>query len=120
MIVCLFVLYITWCQIRDQNVSRATQITEPAQPKLERLQKELGIVFNRCQFERKREKIQVAALLRVAGQAAQQWFEKFSFKNADAKDKLECVLDKFQEYCEPKKNITVVRYLFNSRDQKAG
>lgn len=65
-------------------------------------------------------KIQVAALLRVAGQAAQQWFETFSFENADDKDKLECVLDKFQEYCEPKKNITVERYLFNSRDQKAG
>jgi hypothetical protein len=66
----------------------------------------------------KEEKIQVATFLHVAGVAAQKVFETLEFAVAADRQKIKPVLDSFTAYCEPKKNITVARYMFNSRQQK--
>ena len=62
--------------------------------------------------------VRVATFLHVAGQTAQQVFDTFTFDDPDDKGKIGPVIERFQGYCEPKKNITVSRYLFNSRAQK--
>ena len=69
------------------------------------------------ELSNKDEPVQCATFLHVAGIQAQEVYATFTMPDADKK-KIQKVKDKFAEYCEPKKNTTVCRYLFNSRQQK--
>ena len=71
-----------------------------------------------AELNKKDEPVQVATFLHVAGTVAQQVFDTFQFADADDRKKIEPVIEKFAGYCEPKKNITVNRYVFNTRQQK--
>ena len=71
------------------------------------------------ELEKKSDKIRHATFLHVAGPAAQQISGTFSFAS-DEIGKIAPLKARFAEYCEPRKNITVTRYMFNSRNQKPG
>ncbi|CAB4033557.1 Hypothetical predicted protein [Paramuricea clavata] len=66
------------------------------------------------------KKKQAAILLNIAGEEAIEVFNTFTFAEDEDKDDPEGILAKFQNYCEPKKNITYERhiYIFNSRVQQ--
>ena len=66
------------------------------------------------------EAIQVATLLTVIGEQARDVFKTFQFTREADKQKIQPVLKKFKEYCEPRKNIPFERYLFNKRVQEPG
>ena len=58
--------------------------------------------------------MQVAILLTVIGEEAQEVFSTFTNWNAEGDEaKIEPVLTKFEEYCQPRKNIPFERYCFN-------
>ena len=40
----------------------------------------------------------------------------FKFEDAEV-DRLDILIQKLQEYCSPRKNVTVSRYYFNTRNQ---
>lgn len=63
--------------------------------------------------------IRVATLLTLIGDEALEVFNTFTFDNDAAKKNIDTVLTKFDEYCEPKKNIVYDRYIFNARMQKS-
>ena len=67
----------------------------------------------------KSEKLQCATFLALAGEAAIDVFNKFSISTAE-KDKIKPLIEKFEEYCTPKRNVTFERHVFNSRRQKVG
>lgn len=67
----------------------------------------------------KPEKIQCATFLHVAGEEALRIFNTFEIPTAD-KDKIEKLKDQFQKYTEPKKNLTYIRHLFHTRNQRDG
>ena len=67
----------------------------------------------------KSEKIQCNTFLHVAGPEAQKVFATFKFADQE-KDKIEPLKAKFREYCEGKKNVTVIRYRFNTTVQQEG
>ena len=67
----------------------------------------------------KTQAIRCATFLHVAGPAAQQIYETFQFAREE-RNKLEPLKAKFKAYCEPKKNLTVTRYVFNTRNQRSG
>ena len=67
----------------------------------------------------KTEPIRCATFLHVAGPAAQQIFDTLQFATEE-RGKIQPLKDKFKAYCEPKKNLTVTRYLFNTRNQRHG
>ena len=71
------------------------------------------------EIDAKDEKVQCATFLHVAGPQAQEIYATFTFPEAE-KDKIEPLKKRFAEYCEPKKNVTVMRYTFNSRNQQSG
>ena len=71
------------------------------------------------EIDAKDEKVQCATFLHVAGPQAQEIYATFTFPEAE-KDKIEPLKKRFAEYCEPKKNVTVMRYTFNSRNQQLG
>ena len=69
----------------------------------------------------KDEAVQVATLLTVIGEEAREVFFTFTGWAADSDDaKIEPVLAKFEEYCQPRKNIPFERYRFNCRSQEPG
>ena len=60
----------------------------------------------------KDKKIQVAVLLTCIGDDGLDVFNNFVWANAEDKDDLKKVLQKFHDYCEPRKNSLIERYKF--------
>lgn len=64
-------------------------------------------------------KTQVAILLNLIGEDGIEVFNTFKLEEEDAKD-IKIVLDKFEEYCQPLKNVIFERYKFFNIAQKEG
>jgi len=60
----------------------------------------------------------VARLLNAAGTEAQEIHELFTFEAENDKKEYATILEKFSEYCRPKKNVVYERHKFWSRSQK--
>ncbi|XP_064641934.1 uncharacterized protein K02A2.6-like [Lineus longissimus] len=67
----------------------------------------------------KGEDLQCAALLSSIGEEAVEIYTSFVFTDAE-KDKYDPLVEKFEQYCTPKKNVTYERHVFNSRIQLDG
>ena len=74
------------------------------------------------QLNEKSEAIQVATLLTVigTGEESREVFSTFAWTTAEDSSKIKEVLTKFEEYCQPYKNVPFERYHFNRRMQEAG
>ena len=64
--------------------------------------------------------IQAAAFLHVAGSEALEVYNTFSWPTADDKNKVDKIMEKFDQYCNPRKNVTWERHKFNTRNQQPG
>ena len=69
------------------------------------------------ELTKKPEPVQVATLLTIIGEDARDVFSTFDEAN---NDKIIPVLQKFEGYCQPRKNVPFERYRFNQRAQEAG
>ena len=85
-----------------------------------RWRKQFQTYFTACEYGKKSKDVQVAVLLHSAGQEAQDIHEHFQFDEetaeADRKNYTK-ILDKFGDYCRPRKNVVYELYRFWSRDQ---
>ena len=72
------------------------------------------------ELNKKSEPVQVATLLTVIGEEARDVYSTFDWPDAESKSKIGPVLQKFADYCQPRKNIPFERYRFNKRAQEAG
>lgn len=73
------------------------------------------------ELNKKPQAVQVATLLTVIGEEAREVFSTFGDWAAEGDEgKIELVLDKFESYCEPRKNLHFNRYRFNRRVQEPG
>ena len=73
------------------------------------------------ELNKKSEKIQVATLLTVIGEEAREVYATFTgWENEDDNNKIEPVLQKFADYCHPRKSVPFERYCFNRRVQESG
>ena len=69
----------------------------------------------------KNEAVQVATLLTVIGEEAREVFSTFTgWANEEDAKKIAPVLAKFEQYCQPRRNIPFERYRFNLRTQESG
>ena len=57
--------------------------------------------------------------LHVVGSEGIDIYNTFTFADGET-DRITPLMDKFDAYCTPKKNITYERYIFNTRGQQAG
>ena len=85
-----------------------------------RWQKQFQTYFTAAELSGKSKEVQVARLLNAAGAEAQEIHELFTFATDDEKKEYTIVLQKFEEYCRPKKNVIYERFKFWSRSQKEG
>ena len=73
------------------------------------------------ELNKKSEKVQVATLLTVVGEEAREVFGTFTnWVNEGDDNKIEPVLQKFADYCQPRKSVPFERYCFNRRVQESG
>lgn len=66
----------------------------------------------------KDESVQSATLLHVAGEDALEVYNTFTWDNADDQNKINKIYEKFEAYCNPRKNVTYERHIFNTRNQQ--
>ena len=64
--------------------------------------------------------VQAATFLHVAGLEALEVYNTFSWTTADDKNKVDKIMEKFDQYCNPCKNVTWERHKFNTRNQQPG
>ena len=69
---------------------------------------------------KKLAKIQSSMLLHLIGEDALEVFNTFEFGSEEDIEKPVEILKKFDEYCNPKRNLTVERHIFNCRMQYPG
>ncbi|KAK6166970.1 hypothetical protein SNE40_022164 [Patella caerulea] len=68
----------------------------------------------------KTEKVKTSTLLHTIGEEALEIYNSFVFETPENRLRLIPVLEKFEEYCSPKRNVTYERHIFNIRSQKVG
>ena len=61
----------------------------------------------------------VATLLTVIGGEAVEVYNEFTWNEEDDELKIKRVLEKFESFCNPRKNTIYERYVFSSRVSKA-
>ena len=73
-------------------------------------------------IEKKDDKVKIATLLHVAGEQAIQVFNSFKWnEEGDAEgdeEKYDKVIKKFKNFCEPRRNLTYIRYNFFTMSQR--
>ena len=73
------------------------------------------------ELSKKSEDVQVATLLTVIGEEAREVCATFTdWATSGDESKIQPVLDKFEAYCQPRKNVPFERYRFNRRAQEPG
>ena len=73
------------------------------------------------ELDKKPEAVRVATLLTVIGEEARDVFSTFTdWAEEGDVTRIEPVLMKFQQYCQPCKNVPFERYRFNRRTQEPG
>ena len=85
-----------------------------------RWEKQFGTYYVAAELDKKSKEVQVARLLNAAGPEAQEIHDLFTFANDDEKKEYKTILQKFRDYCRPKKNVVYERHKFWSRRQNEG
>jgi hypothetical protein len=65
-------------------------------------------------YEKKTNKEKCCMLLNLAGEQAIEVFNTFTFEEGGKDDDPEVLMRKCEDYCNPKRNITYKRHLFNT------
>ena len=72
------------------------------------------------ELSKKNDKVQAMTFLNILGSDGLDVYNAFTWDADDDNNKLNKIKEKFQEYCNPIKNITMERYTFNMRGQQHG
>ena len=80
----------------------------------------LELYFIASGISDKAEETKAAIFLHLAGQDAREVFNTFMWETIGDDKKVDKIIEKFESYCTPRKNITWERHVFNSRNQKQG
>ena len=83
-----------------------------------RWRRQFEFYYVACELSKKSPAIQTAILLHAAGPEVQEIYSSFTWDNAGDNDDYAKVLQKLEDYCEPRRNVVFERYQFWSRNQK--
>ena len=76
-------------------------------------QKHFQFFLTATESDSKSDKIKTSILLTCIGPKGRDIYETFTFKQDTDKLKLKSVIEKFMSYCNPRKNITILRQIFH-------
>jgi len=83
-----------------------------------RFEQQFDIYMTASGLSEKSDEQQAMTLLHVAGPDALDIYNGFQWETEGDQKKLAKVKEQYQEYCNPKKNITYERHVFNTRYQR--
>ena len=81
---------------------------------------ELQLYMVATESDGKPDKVKSSILLTCIGPQAREIYNTFSFANNEEALNYEIVLQKFEEYCMPRKNVTFLRHKFFTYKQTEG
>ena len=81
---------------------------------------ELELYLTATESDGKGDKGKTSILLTCVGKKGREIYNTFTFTEEDDKYRLDVVLEKFQEYCNPRANITFLRHQFFTCKQRDG
>ena len=81
---------------------------------------ELELYLTATESDEKDEKVKTSILLTCVGKKGREIYNNFAFTEEGDKFKLDVVLEKFQEYCNQRANITFLRHRFFTCKQSDG
>lgn len=70
--------------------------------------------------DQKDEKVRSMTFLHVVGSESLEIYNTFSWDEDGDKFKLTAICEKFEDYCNPRKNVTFERHVFFTRNQREG
>ncbi|CAB4026344.1 Hypothetical predicted protein, partial [Paramuricea clavata] len=94
----------------EGNVSHGWKIWE----------KHFNFYLTATESDSKSDKVKTSILLTCIGPKGREIYETFTFSQETDKLKLKVVLEKFSAYCNPRKNITILRHQFFTYSQHEG
>ena len=81
---------------------------------------ELELYLCATEKDGKADKIKTSILLTCIGKQGREVYNTFQYDTEGDNMKFDVVLEKFQDYCSPRKNITFMRHKFFTCRQKEG
>ena len=81
---------------------------------------EMNVYLEAANLSRAADKRKVFILLNLIGQQGQEIYQSFEFEDYGDKLDFQKVIEKFNDYCNPIKNVVFERFQFLSRTQKEG
>ena len=82
--------------------------------------KHFNFFLTATESDSKSDKVKTSILLTCIGSKGREIYETFAFAQEGDKLKLKPVLEKFTEYCNPRKNITILRHqMFTYKQQES-
>lgn len=77
------------------------------------------IYITASEKSKKSKEVQAAIFLNMIGEYGRQLHRNFNMTPEDAKDVIK-IIEQFDKFCSPKKNVVYERFRFNQRSQKVG
>ena len=111
---------LTWCQGSNMDSFHkpsALSFDGNNSENWRRFKQQYDIYLTASGSEKKDDTVKIAILLNFAGEDAIEVFNTFQFPKGDEK-KLNKVLEQFERYCNPRKNVVFERYQFWQITQK--
>lgn len=81
---------------------------------------ELTLYLTATEKDKKSDQVKSSILLTCIGKKGREIYNTFIFDSDEDKMKFKAIVEKFDEYCSPRKNITFQRYKFFTCRQKEG
>ena len=85
-----------------------------------RWKKEFAFYMTATEYDSKAYNVKSSLLLHCIGEKAREIYDTLTFDVADDNMKLDKILEKFEAYLAPRKNITYSRYKFLTYRQEEG
>ena len=112
---------VTWCQRMDKlALPKVLNLEGNVAEKWRRWKQRFDIFSLTSRLSTKDTKIQPATCFHMAGTEALEIYNTFNWESDDDKSKVDKITEKFDKYCNPRKNITWERHKFNTRNQQVG
>lgn len=80
--------------------------------------KSFMIYYKACQLDKKERDVQTSILLHVIGEKCREVYEQFPDEPTSTSITVELLLKKFDDFFTPKKNLTIERHKFFTRNQQ--
>ena len=85
-----------------------------------RFQQQFEIYMTATGIAEKENSIKSSTFLHVIGPESLEIYNIFTWATDGDNMKLDKIMEKFKAYCNPRKNLTYERHIFNTRNQQAG